>query len=293
MNHSSPFQQTFRQPFQCRGVGLHSGQSTEMTLEPAPQGHGIVFERSDLEGKPKIHARFSSVVNTFMCTQLGNNQGATVATIEHLMAALAVCGVDNALVRLQGPEIPFMDGSSLPFIHMIEAAGLVEQSAPRSFLHVLKDVRLEGTEGRFAQLSPAEAFSAHVSFDFGGRQGMGKYIGYFSGGLDAFKKDIASARSFGFYEDAQKLYDKGLSLGASLENTVVIDNGKVMNPDGLRFDDEYVRHKILDAVGDLYLAGAPLQAAYTAHNPGHEWHHKLLQALFSDPSAWTYKEKNG
>lgn len=293
MNHESPFQQTIRHAFECQGVGLHSGQPSDMTVEPASPGHGIIFERSDLEGKPKIHATSSCVVDTFMCTRLGNPQGVTVATIEHLMAALAACGIDNALIKLQGPEIPFMDGSSLPFIDMIESTGIVQQSAPRRILCVLKDIRVggEGREDRFVQLSPADRFSARITFDFGGRQGMGRYAYHFTGGREAFKRDIAPARSFGFYEDAQKLYDKGLSLGASLDNTVVIDQGKVMNPSGVRFEDEYVRHKILDAIGDLYLAGAPLQAVYTAHNPGHEGHHKLLKALFADPSAWRYEEQ--
>lgn len=278
---NSATQHTLQQSFECEGIGLHSGKISHMSVNPADRGHGLVFQRLDLENQPTIPAHYSYITNTFLCTKLGNAQGVDVATTEHLMAALAAHNIHNALIKLHGPEVPFLDGSALPFMEKIVQAGIIDQQVPRLFIKVTQEVRVE-EQDRWVQLTPADTFSAQLTFDFSNRQGMGKYSYEFQSDKDDFHQLIAPARSFGFYEDAEKLYEKSLALGASLENTVVIDQGKVMNPSGLRFDDEYARHKILDAIGDLYLAGAPIIGQYSAYNGGHGLHFKLLEKLFND-----------
>lgn len=275
----STTQRTLARSFVCEGIGLHSGKISHMSVNPAASGHGLVFQRLDLDQQPFIPAHYSYVTNTFLCTQLSNGQGADVATTEHLMAALAAHNIHNALIKLDGSEVPFLDGSALPFMEQIAGAGIVDQKVPRLVIKVTQDVRVE-EQDRWVQLTPAETFSAHLTYDFGNRQGLGKYSVDFQSETQDFQQCIAPARSFGFYQDAEKLYEKGLALGASLDNTVVIDQGQVMNPTGLRFEDEYARHKILDAVGDLYLAGAPLIGRYSSHNGGHGLHLKLLEKLF-------------
>ena len=278
---NSTTQHTLQHSFECEGIGLHSGEICHISVNPAEQGHGLIFQRVDLKDQPTIPAHYTYVTDTFLCTKLGNPQGISVATTEHLMAALAAHNIHNALIQLHGPEVPFLDGSALPFMEKITKAGVVDQQIPRLMIKITKDIRVE-EEDRWVQLSPADAFSAHLTFDFADRQGMGKYSYDFQGQEGDFYQHIAPARSFGFYEDAEKLHIKGLALGASLDNTVVIDQGKVMNPSGLRFDDEFARHKVLDAVGDLYLAGAPIIGQYSAYNGGHGLHFKLFEKLFND-----------
>ena len=295
MKIKQAFQQTLARPFSCSGIGLHSGETVRLSAEAAPPHTGIVFKRADLPHSPQVPAHFSSVVGTFMCTTLGlqSHPSVTIATVEHIMAAFADRGITNACVHVEGPEVPFMDGSAAPFIDQIDSAGIIPQDASCPVIEILKEVHVSDPNNphhRFVKLEPSPHFTAHMTFDFGGRQGMGLYSFFFDSAQDNFKDAIAPARSFGFYEDAEKLHEKKLALGASLENTVVLDQGNVITPGGLRFEDEYVRHKILDAFGDLYLAGAFIQGAYTGYNSGHQLHHQLLEAVFDDLHAWQFDQ---
>ena len=278
-------QQTLAHAVECVGVGLHSGLNVTMTLRPAPADGGIVFRRVDVDaGTGEIPARFDHVVDTRMCTTLGNKAGVTVGTIEHLMAAFAGLGVDNAVVELDGPEVPIMDGSAAPFVFLIECAGLVDQDAPRRVIRIVKDMALADGQAE-ARLSPADHLSLDCEIDFKSaavdRQSL--RLGMVNG---TFRKELARARTFGFLEDVEKLRSLGLARGGSLENAIVVHDGRVLNEEGLRYDDEFVRHKALDALGDLYLAGAPLIGAFRGVRSGHAANNRLLRALFADPTAW-------
>jgi UDP-3-O-[3-hydroxymyristoyl] N-acetylglucosamine deacetylase len=269
------------------GIGVHSGQAVRMTLHPAEAGTGIVFRRTGLPGgaERSIPARREAVGATELCTVIGEPSGASVSTVEHLMAALSGLGVDNVVVEIDGPEVPIMDGSSAHFVEAIENVGIETLRAARRVLKVLKPVRLE--HGRsWAELLPREAgFGVDVEIDFPtpliGRQRRVVDVTPAS-----FSNEIASARTFGFMKDVEFLWKKNLALGASLENTVALGDDRVINPEGLRFPDEFVRHKILDAIGDLALAGLPLQATYRALAPGHKINAMMLERLFADKSAY-------
>ena len=279
-------QHTLKNPINCTGIGLHSGQKVRMTLHPAELGTGICFRRVDLPGPDRdIPARWDTVSNTVMCTTIANEAGASVATIEHLMAALAGCGIDNALIEINGPEVPIMDGSSAPFVFLIECAGQLEQSAPRQLVRVLKRVEV-GDADRSAALLPSDGFSVHFEIDFDS-SAISHKSGRFDLSNGAFKHKICRARTFGFESDVQKLWDLGLARGGSLDNAVVVgDDDRILNDGGLRYDDEFVRHKVLDSVGDLYLAGGQLLAQFRGVRSGHALNHRLLQALFADETAW-------
>jgi UDP-3-O-[3-hydroxymyristoyl] N-acetylglucosamine deacetylase len=272
---------------ECAGIGLHSGQPITMVLHPAPAGSGIRFRRIDLASKPVIAARHDNVSDLVLCTTVADAKtGAKVATVEHLLAALAGLGVDNVRVDLDGPEVPVMDGSAEPFVAAIERVGLVEQNAARRYIRVLKAVEVRDGE-RVARLEPANRFTISMAIDFEspaiGRQDV-------EVDLDdgAFVVELAGARTFGFEHEVAQLRDKGLARGGSLENAVVISGDRVLNEEGLRFDDEFVRHKALDAVGDLYLAGAPLLARFHGERTGHALNNRLLHALFADATAWCF-----
>ena len=279
-------QRTLKSAIGCSGVALHSGAKVSMSLSPAAPDTGIVFRRTDpVAGDPLIAARWDRVVDTRMCTTLGNKDGTTVGTVEHLMAALAGCGIDNAYVDLNGPEVPIMDGSAHPFVFLVECAGVVEQSAPRRVIRVKKAVTL--SEGdKFACLVPAGGFSVSFEIDFDSaiisRQTFAMAL---TDG--AFKKEVARARTFGFMHEVEQLRAAGLARGGSLDNAVVISGDKILNEGGLRYDDEFVRHKILDAVGDLYLAGAPIVGGFHAVCSGHGTNNRLLHRLFADETAWS------
>jgi UDP-3-O-[3-hydroxymyristoyl] N-acetylglucosamine deacetylase len=278
-------QQTLAGAVECVGVGLHSGMSVTMTLHPAAPDHGIVFRRLDVEGEPRdIPARFDRVVDTRMCSVLGNAAGVTVGTVEHLMAAFAGLGVDNARVDLDGPEVPIMDGSSAPFVFLIECTGLVEQSAPRRVVRVLKEVSIAAGSTEVS-LAPGRCLTLDCEIDFRSaavaRQAL--TLPLVNG---AFRKELSRARTFGFLEDVEKLRANGLARGGSLENAIVVDAGRVLNEDGLRYEDEFVRHKALDALGDLYLAGGMVIGAFRGVRSGHDANNRLLRALFADPAAW-------
>lgn len=282
-------QHTLKTAIDCTGVGLHSGQRVSMTLTPAAPDTGIVFLRTDLPAeRALIPARWDLVTDTRLCTVVANAQGASVGTVEHLMAALRGCGVDNAVVELDGPEVPIMDGSSAPFVFLIECAGLQAQAAPRRVIRVLKEVRVQDGDKRVS-LSPAHASTFEVEIDFQSaairrQEGILRLTA-----PDSFKTEVGSARTFGFLHEVEAMRKAGLARGGSMENAVVINGDRVMNEGGLRFTDEFVRHKILDAVGDLYMAGAPILGHFHGVRPGHAMNNLLLRALFADSSAWRWE----
>jgi UDP-3-O-[3-hydroxymyristoyl] N-acetylglucosamine deacetylase len=279
-------QRTLAEPAAVTGVGVHSGESATATLHPMPADCGIAFRRTDLPGAPLIPARFDRVVDTRMCTVLAGDDGVTVGTVEHLMAALAGCGIDNCEILIDGPEVPIMDGSSEPFVAAIRAAGAVEQDAPRRVIRILDDVTVEDGDARVT-LSPADRFSVDVEIaydnDVIGSQRVS--LGIVNG---AFCKELSNARTYGFLHEVDALRRMGLARGGSLDNAIVIDGETILNGDGLRRDDEFVRHKALDAVGDMYLAGAQIIGAFTGRCSGHTTNNAVLRALFAQPGAWTF-----
>jgi len=275
-------QQTLKAPIGCVGVGLHSGQRVSLTFRPAPVDHGIVFRRTDLG--VDIPARFDRVVDTRLSTVLSQGD-ARIGTVEHVMAALAGCGIDNALVEVDGPEPPILDGSSAQFVFLLDCAGTAAQDAPRSVIEVRRPVRV--TDGdAFAELRPGVAgLDMALSIDFAapaiGRQALSLRLTSM-----AFRHELARARTFALLEEIDSLRAAGLAQGGSLQNAVVVDQARVLNPAGLLVPDEFVRHKLLDAVGDLALAGAPLRGRFIAHRSGHTLNNRLLRALFAEEAAW-------
>lgn len=277
-------QKTIANVVSCQGIGVHSGMPVTVTLHPAVSGSGVTFIRTDLEGA-EVKALWQTVVDTRLCTTVGNAQGVTVSTIEHLMAALAASGIDNVRVEIDGPELPIMDGSAQPFVALVEEAGVKEQRSPRKIIRVLKTVTVEEGD-RKVSLAPAPYYEIEVDFDFAGRTTLAPQHRVFYPLEEDFAEEISSARTFGLLEDAEKIWAMGLSKGASLENTLVYDGMHVMNEDGLRYEDECVRHKVLDALGDLHLAGGLIFGKFHGVRTGHGLHHKLLLALFADSSAY-------
>jgi UDP-3-O-[3-hydroxymyristoyl] N-acetylglucosamine deacetylase len=282
-------QKTLKSSIGCSGIGLHSGRKLSMTLHPADIDTGIVFKRTDIGGKAgTISATWQNVVDTRMATTLGNVDGACVATVEHLMAALAGCGIDNAIVEINGPEVPVMDGSSAPFVFLVECAGVKLLDAPRLAIKIDKPI-MTGDDKKHISIRPEEAFSVSFEIDFDDSPMAHQQLSLrlVNG---AFKTEIARARTFGFAHEVDALRKAGLARGGSLDNAVVINGNKVLNGDGLRYSDEFVRHKILDCVGDLYLAGAPIIGAVDALRSGHALNNCLLRTLFDNPDAWSYVE---
>ncbi len=277
-------QRTLRNPIGCVGIGLHTGAKVALTLYPAEPDSGIRFKRYDRPGSAPVSARYDRVCDTTMCTTLGESGGPTIATVEHLMAALAACEIDNALVEVGGPEVPIMDGSARPFIFLIECAGVVEQDRPRRWVEVLKPVAV-AAHGKSLRLEPADEFEIDYAIRFEHPLIDSQRL-RLTFEPDRFKAEIAEARTFGFAERVEELWSRGLALGGSLKNAVVVSRDRVLNEEGLRFPDEFVRHKVLDCVGDLYLAGAPLIGRVVGRCAGHSMHNKLLRALFADATAW-------
>lgn len=277
---------TLKASIGCVGVGLHSGRRASVTLHPAAAGTGIVFRRSDLG--IEIPALFDRVTDTRLCTAIGEGEG-RIGTIEHVMAALAGCGVDDAVVEVDGPEVPIMDGSAAPFVFLIDCAGIVTTAAPRETIEVLRPVRVEDATGAFAELLPAReaAFDAELEIDFP-NTAIGRQNATLRVTPRSFRETLADARTFTLAEDVARLRSIGLAQGGSLANAVVVDGPMILNPGGLRRADEFVRHKLLDVVGDLALAGAPLQARFRGSRSGHALNNRLLRALFADASAWRY-----
>ena len=279
-------QHTMSKTATLSGVGVHSGAETSLKIKKAEPNSGIVFVRTDVADRDnKIPARWDRVVETRLCTVIGNDAGVTVGTVEHLMAALRACGVDNAVIELDGPEVPIMDGSSEPFVVAIHKAGVKTQAAPRKAIKILKEVVLEEGDKRVV-LKPAvgSKFKSEIEFAHPmiGRQSYD--IEMFNG---HFLSDISTARTFGFMHEVAAMRAVGLALGGSLDNAVVLDQTGVLNEEGLRYADEFARHKVLDAVGDLYLAGAPIIGQYEGFKAGHATNNQILHKLFATEGAWT------
>ncbi len=282
-------QRTLSAMARCAGIGLHSGELVEMAIFPAEPGTGITIRRTDIaNGGSSIPLNWRYIVDSRLATTVGNDLGITVSTVEHLMAALAGCQIDNAIVEVDGPELPIMDGSARPFVAMIEQVGTQVQNAPRRMIRVDKRIAV-GDHEKSLSLTPARSFSLSFEIDFDSssisRQKLAIHMDN-----SAFKSDIAGARTFGFAHEVDQLRSVGLALGGSLDNAIVIDGDRVLNEEGLRFQDEFVRHKILDCIGDLYLAGAPILGHVHGARSGHGLNHALLRALFEDDDAWSYVE---
>ncbi len=280
-------QHTLAAPVHGSGVGLHSGVRVGVTLRPAPADTGLVFRVPGADGTVhRLPALWHQVTDTRLNTRLGDPAQASLATVEHLVSALAGLGVDNAVIEVTGPETPVMDGSARPFVAMIDSVGLATQAAPRRPIRVLRPVTVRDGD-RWARLLPAtdDALTVDFGFDWQGR--MPHHRMRLTVTPDAYRAQVAAARTFGRLEDAERLRAAGLARGASLENTVVVGGEGVINPGGLRCPDEFVRHKVLDAVGDLALAGAPLVARFEAEGAGHTLNNQVLHALFADTANWT------
>lgn len=287
-------QVTLRAPVEIVGIGVHSGESVRMVVRPAEPNHGIAFLRTGLPNgiDRLIDARHMNVCATELCTVIGDRDAGAVATIEHLMAALAGLGIDNALVEVGGAELPILDGSAEPFVAAFDAVGVVEQGAPRRYLKIRRPVRVE-RNGSFAELLPAEkGFRLDVEIVFP-QAVIGRQRRVLELSPASFRREVAPARTFGFMSDVEQLWKAGFALGASLENTVAIGEDAVVNPEGLRFADEFARHKLLDAVGDLALAGHPLIGSYRAYRGGHRLNFEVLAALFADRGNYEIVEAGG
>ena len=278
-------QRTLANKLTISGIGLHSGCDATLVLHPAPAGHGIVFVRTDLPEKPQIPALYSHVVDTRNCTCLGDDKGNIVSTIEHLMAALMVSGIDNALIEVNNPELPIMDGSAQPFYQALQAVGVVEQNAPRRVLKVLQTIRFDDGKGASVELAPADAFKVSFAIDF-----PSKVVGHqeFSAPIsaDVFCRQIAPCRTFCEKYQVDYLQSVGLIKGGSLDNAVVLDGETILNEGGFRLPNECVNHKVIDAIGDMYTAGLPLLGALTACKSGHYHNNQILRLLFADPGNY-------
>lgn len=278
-------QKTLERKVSCVGVGLHSGQNVTLALNPAPVNSGIVFKRVDVKGFDNIiPANYNKVTKTQLGTTISNDQGTIVSTVEHLMAALWGCGIDNALVEVDAAEIPIMDGSSEPFVFLAECAGIKEQELDRKIIKVIKQVEVRDGD-KFAIVKPADDFSIDLEIDFASKAISNQKLIYSSNQV-SFKTDLCRARTFGFDHEVEYLRTQGLARGGSLENAIVISGDKIVNKEGLRYNDEFVRHKLLDCIGDFYLAGQRIQGNFTAYKSGHALNNKLLHKLFDDSSAY-------
>ena len=281
---SLSYQHTLAGPAICAGVGLHSGERVRVSIRPAPAGSGIVFIRTDLDRDNRVPVTAEAVTPTRLCTVIANEAGVTVATIEHLMAALAALEVDNAIIELDGPEVPIMDGSALPFVQLLDRAGRRRQEAERRFIEILEPIEVIDGD-KTVRLTPADTFELAFEIAFPtkaiGRQRVDLVVTE-----DSFRDELADCRTFGFLADVQALREAGLARGGSLENAVVIDGDRILNPEGLRRRDEFVRHKALDAVGDLYVLGAPILGRFEGIYAGHALNNLLCRALLDKPRAW-------
>ena len=278
-------QRTLKNVIRATGVGLHGGEKVFLALRPAPVDTGIVFRRTDLDPVVEIPARAALVSETTLCTGL-SCEGAKVQTVEHLMSALAGLGIDNAYVELTAAEIPIMDGSAGPFVFLLQSAGIAEQDAPKRFIRIIKPVEVRDGD-KVARFEPHDGFRIGftVKFDHPAiPDSLSRVEIDFS--TSAYVKEVSRARTFGFMSDLEYMRERNLGLGGSMDNAIVLDEFRVLNEDGLRYADEFVRHKILDAVGDLYLAGHPIIGAYEGYKSGHALNNKLVRALLSDAEAW-------
>jgi len=282
-------QRTIKTLTQAVGVGLHSGQRVELTLKPAAPDTGIIFRRVDLVEPVDIHISAQSVTDTRLASTISSGQ-AKVHTVEHLMSACAGLGIDNLIVDITAEEVPILDGSASSFVFLLQSAGIELQKVPKKFIRVLKTVEVKDGQGeniKWAKLEPYNGYrlSFEIDFHHPAVDSTGQQV-VFDMGRDVYARDIARARTFGFTKDVEMLRSNGLALGGGLDNAIVMDDYKVLNSDGLRYDDEFVKHKILDAMGDLYLIGKPLIASYTAFRSGHAMNNLLLRALLEQPDTY-------
>ncbi|MDO8703572.1 MAG: UDP-3-O-acyl-N-acetylglucosamine deacetylase [Sulfuricaulis sp.] len=285
-------QRTLKNVIRATGVGLHTGEKVYLTLRPASSDTGIVFRRIDLPDPVEIYACPENVSDTRLSTTLESN-GVRVSTVEHLMSAFAGLGIDNAYVDLTAAEVPIMDGSAGPFVFLVQSAGIAEQSAPKRFMRIKKKIRVEEGD-KWACFEPFEGFKVSFAIEFDHptfRDSTQNACVDFS--TTSFVKEVSRARTFGFMGDLEALRAAGLALGGGLDNAIVLDDYRILNDDGLRYQDEFVKHKVLDAIGDLYLLGHPLIGAFSAHKSGHSLNNRLLRELVANQEAWeliTYNE---
>lgn len=281
-------QRTLRQAISATGVGLHSGERVKLTLLPAAPDSGIVFRRTDLPGSEDVKVDPSLVNDTRLSSTLVTPTGVRVGTIEHLMSAFAGLGIDNLVVEVTAAEMPIMDGSAAPFIYLLQSAGIVEQAVPKRFIRVLKPVEVRDGD-KWVRLEPYDGFKVELAIEFNhpafNRAPQTVEIDF---SRRSYIDEISRARTFGFMHEVEYMRQHGLGLGGSLDNAIVIDDEYVLNPEGLRFPDEFVRHKILDAIGDLYIVGHPLIAAFSGRKSGHALNNQLLRVLLATPGAWEY-----
>jgi UDP-3-O-[3-hydroxymyristoyl] N-acetylglucosamine deacetylase len=280
-------QRTLKKSISATGVGLHSGEKVKMTLNPAGPDTGIVFRRVDLPGSAEMKVKPEYVCDTRMCSAL-EHQGVRVATVEHLMSALAGLGVDNIYVDLTAAEVPIMDGSSGPFVFLLQQAGIVEQSAAKKFIKIKKTIEIRDGD-KWVRFDPYFGFKIDFTIDFAHpvfeHTGKNVKIDFAD---NSYIKEVSRARTFGFMHEVEALRSMGLARGGSLDNAIVLDEYRILNHDGLRYEDEFVKHKTLDAIGDLYVLGHPLLGAFTAYKSGHALNNQLLRNLMSDPDAWEF-----
>ncbi|MDT8438226.1 MAG: UDP-3-O-acyl-N-acetylglucosamine deacetylase [Wenzhouxiangellaceae bacterium] len=285
-------QRTLKNVIRATGVGMHNGRKVAMTLRPAPANTGIIFRRIDLDPIFEIAARPESVGDTALSTTLVGANGQRIATIEHLMSALAGLGIDNAYIDLDAPEVPIMDGSAGPFVFLLQSAGIAEQNAPKRFIRILETVEVADGD-KWVRLEPCDGFRVgfEIAFDHPVfRQRNCRIELDFS--TTSYLKEVARARTFGFMRDIEFLRQRNLVLGGSMDNAVVIDDYRILNSEGLRYEDEFVKHKVLDAIGDLYLLGAGLLGRFVGHKSGHELNNVLLRELLARSEAWETVEFN-
>jgi UDP-3-O-[3-hydroxymyristoyl] N-acetylglucosamine deacetylase len=278
-------QRTLRNPIRATGVGLHTGHKVYMTLKPGPMDSGILFRRVDLDQPVEIYARAENVGETTLSTTLVQD-GIRVSTVEHLMSAIAGLGIDNLIVELSSDEVPIMDGSAGPFVFLIQSAGIQEQEAPKKFIRIKQPVLVQ-EDDKWARFDPYDGFKVSFGIDFDHPIfEAGKQVAAVDFSTTSFVKEVSRARTFGFMRDIEYLRSRDLALGGSMDNAVVLDDYRILNSEGLRYDDEFVRHKILDAIGDLYLLGHSLIGSFTGYKSGHALNNKLLRTLLKEQNAW-------
>ena len=278
-------QRTLKNVIRATGVGIHSGEKVFLTLRPAAPDSGIIFRRVDFAQPVEIHARAEHVGDTSLSTTLTKGD-VRIMTVEHLLSALAGLGIDNAYVDLSAPEVPIMDGSAGPYVFLIQSAGIEEQNAPKRFIRIKKPIRVEDGD-KWARFEPFDGFKVGFTIDFNHpmftRSTSSAEVDF---STTSFVKEVSRARTFGFMKDIEMLRDRKLVLGGSMDNAIVLDDYRILNEDGLRYEDEFVKHKILDAIGDLYLLGHSLIGAFYGHKSGHQLNNQLLRTLFADRTAW-------
>lgn len=280
-------QRTLRNPIRATGVGLHSGEKVYLSLKPAPVDTGIIFRRVDLEPPIEIKAHAENVGDTSLSTTLMNGE-VRVSTVEHLLSAMAGLGIDNAYVELTAAEVPIMDGSAGPFVFLLQSAGVEEQDAPKKFIRIKKEVTVK-QDDKIASLLPFDGFKVSFAIDFDHPVFRGRKIdAEMDFSTTSFVKEISRARTFGFMHEIEYLRSKGLVRGGSVDNAIVVDEYRILNEDGLRYEDEFVKHKILDAIGDLYLLGYSLVGEFKAYKSGHGLNNSVLRSLISQPDAWEF-----